>query len=383
MKQLITLSFLVGVMAFTSCKKEEDAVIAPSYDYSKIDTTNYSVNFKNAAGDTTTDRSTGRTYLNLFIGLRNYIGTSTSLNVALDSTILKNMFANTGNEYPDTTEYLNTSGLQIKSTSASSLTVVEADKVRKDLERFLVNLAKSSDSVSYTAVSGKSGLVITGSKKYLVDSKGIEWGQVVQKALIGAYQLDYIGNVLLANSDANNTTIIANTKYTQLAQNWDKAYGALTLNNIYGKNAIAASSGETQLGAYAWEYNLNNPKSNKAVNDINRAFLKGRTAVAYNDITTVKSQADVIRMTFEKSLAKAALAYLGKWKTAGATNAEKAHALGEGLGFIYALRFCKLSGADVAFSDSVFNSLITVGYWNMTNDLIVAAETNIKSKFGL
>ena len=335
------------------------------------------------AGDSTVNRSIGRTYHLMFGGLTAYIKTSVDSTRALNLTNLKNIYDNSSSPFTGTYVAANVSGLQIKNTVATSFASTEADKIRSDVESFLVKLAGASDSVSKTAAKGIAGKIITDSKKYLVDSKGIEWGQVIQKSLIGVYQIDYIGNVLLANIDADNTNLVAGTKYTQLEQNWDKAYGMLTQKNVYGSGAVEGStSGESLLGAYAWEFNPYHPKTNKAVNALHCAFLKGRAAVVNNDKAYLKIQADAIRLTFEKALASAALGYLGKWKSLP-TEAERAHALAEGIGFIYALRVCKLSGADVAFSDDIFNDLINTGHWDLTIGKVNSAESKIKSKFGL
>jgi len=43
----------------------------------------------------------------------------------------------------------------------------------------------------------------------LVDAKGIETNQIIQKSLIGALQYDYIGNVLLTKGlDADNSKLV-------------------------------------------------------------------------------------------------------------------------------------------------------------------------------
>lgn len=390
MKKIFTLCLLTSTILFSACKKndgkkEEEVIptLRTNLNYATIDTTTYVKNFVDMAGDSTVNRSIGRTYHLMFGGLTAYIKTSVDSTRALNLTNLKNIYDNSSSPFTGTYVAANVSGLQIKNTVATSFASTEADKIRSDVESFLVKLAGASDSVSKTAAKGIAGKIITDSKKYLVDSKGIEWGQVIQKSLIGVYQIDYIGNVLLANIDADNTNLVAGTKYTQLEQNWDKAYGMLTQKNVYGSGAVEGStSGESLLGAYAWEFNPYHPKTNKAVNALHSAFLKGRAAVVNNDKAMVKTQADAIRLTFEKALASAALGYLGKWKSLQ-THAEKAHALGEGLGFIYALRACKLSNADVAFSDDIFNDLINTGYWDLTIGKVNSAESKIKSKFGL
>ena len=87
----------------------------------------------------------------------------------------------------------------------------------------------------------------------------------------------------------------------------------------------------------------------------------------------------------ERAIAKAAVGYLAKWGDATITDAARAHAIGEGLGFIYSLRFCSVNGADGAFSDGILLALIgsANGFWDLTPAKITAASDAIVTKFKL
>jgi hypothetical protein len=212
----------------------------------------------------------------------------------------------------------------------------------------------------------------------------IDWPQppqIIQKSLIGSAQLDYISNVLLgAGLAANNQTIVSGKKYTQLEQNWDEAYGFLTLNPVFLLNSTDATKGtsESFLGSYIWEFNK------AAYAKIYPAFLKGRAAIANNDIPEMKSQALFIRTEMEKAIALSAIGYLNKWKS-GTTDAARIHAIAEGLGFIYSLRYCNINDVDDQFSDVILLDLVgsTDGYWDLTNTKINTAIDAITLKFKL
>jgi hypothetical protein len=205
---------------------------------------------------------------------------------------------------------------------------------------------------------------------------------VIQKSLIGALQLDYIGNVLLDEGlTADNRKVVSDKNYTQLEHNWDEAYGLLTLNPIYLAGSTNDVRGTVEFGAgsYIWEYN----KANYA--NIYPAFLKGRAAIANNDRAELQKQATFIRTEIEKTLANAALGYLDKWKLYPTDDAKRAHAFAEGMGFIYSLRFATKHNADAAFSDGILDNLVNSpnGFWDLTTDKINAASDAIKTKFGL
>ncbi len=371
------------VASLSACNDDENpTTVTPqlrkSVDYAKLtDTTTYANYFVDDAGVKTVDLTTGANRLLIFRAINTYNGTAVGTGATLDATVLKNMFSNTGSPFSGTANTgLNSSGVQLRNVTASSLAAADAEKERLRIEEGFPKIATASKSVTATASEGKAGKLGT----YLVDEQGIEWAQIIQKGLIGAFQVDYIGNVLLSekNLSLDNTTLVAGKKYTQLEQNWDEIYGILTANTIYGSKATATSSGESFIGSYLWEYNITDfPK-------IHGALLKGRAAIVNNDTKVLKEQASFIHSAMEKAISGAALGYLSKWKS-GTTDAARAHAMGEGLGFIYSLRYATLNKADAAFSDAILTGLIGApnGFWGLTNAKIDAASTAIKTKFNL
>lgn len=395
-KSLLPFRLIIFIMVLgiaTSCKKDEEPPAPPEpntpalrsrIDYSLLTPTTPYNNplFVDETGDSTVDRREGQTRLQMIRALDAYAKTSANAGTAiLDSSVLENMFANKNSGFTGNYAHLNGSLLQVRNVTAASKSKAIADEVRGDFSSYFGHISNASDSVAKTASEGVAGKLFTATSGYLVDEKGIEWGQVIAKSLIGAFQLDYISNVLLDKGlEANNSYQVTGKNYTQLEHNWDEAYGILTLNPIYAGNATPTSNGgESFLGSYLWEYNKEGfPK-------IHPAFLKGRAAVVNNDINEARTQANIIRREMEKTLASAAIGYLGKWKT-GQTDAARAHAIGEGAGFIYSLRFCKLNNADEAFSDNILNNLGLYtgnGFWDLTNDKVNAAISAIQTKFGL
>ncbi|WP_221391350.1 DUF4856 domain-containing protein [Dyadobacter sp. NIV53] len=346
-------------------------------DYATLTaTTPYSTPFVDAAGKSTVDLSNGNNRYRMFQALNTLISTSIRDNKEIDAAVLKNMFANTGNAFADSTK-LNTSGVQLRNVVATSWPAADAEAVRVRFETLFTETAATSKSVTAVAEKGKAGKLGT----YLVNAQGIEPIQIIQKSLIGSLEYDYIANVLLTKGlEADNKTVVSGKLYTQLEQNWDEAYGLLTLNPVYltGSTNDVRGTTEFALGSYVWEYN----KAEYA--QIYPAFLKGRAAIVNNDTAELKKQADFIKAAFEKAIAAAAVGYLGKWGN-GATDAIKAHAIGEGLGFIYSLRFLTINGGTPAFSDQILLGLVGSenGFWDLTPTKITTASDAIKAKFKL
>lgn len=368
---------LALVLALFACDSDDETPrLRTGIDYSTLTaTTAYPALFVDASGNSTVDLSEGNNRHAMFKALNSYMSSSTSANTEIDAAVLNNMFSNTNSPYTD--EALNTSGVQLKNVVASSRPTAEAEAARTRLESFFDAIELASASINQTASAGQAGKL----ENRLVDAKGIELQQVIQKSLIGALQVDYISNVLLDEGlTANNSATVGDKPYTQLEHNWDEAYGLLTLNDIYLEGSTDSEKGTTEfgLGSYIWEYN----KADYA--KIYPAFLKGRAAIVNNDRAELEAQATFIRTAFEKAIAAAAWNYLGKWKTAE-TDAARAHAVSEGLGFIYSLRFATIHEADAQFSDDILTDLIGSenGYWDLTGTKINAAQEAIAEKFDL
>jgi hypothetical protein len=384
----------VAVFGLISCSDNDEPTppvqqdLRTKIDYAKVTpTTPYKSLFIDTKGDTTADLKSGTDRYRMFQSLNYYIGSAVRDSATLDSTVMKNMFANSGNPFKDIKSGavqvngndLNASGVQLRNVTASSR--ASADNDRNALQGYFKEMAELSKAVKVKAEKGVAGKL----GNVLVTSKGIEMGQIIQKGLIGALQLDYISNILLDKGlEADNKTLVSGKKYTALEHNWDEAFGLLTPNPILLEGATDGVKGpkatEQFLGSYAWEYNKD------AYAKIHTAFLKGRIAIVNNDQTELKTQATFIRTAMEKAIAKAAVGYLDKWKK-GSDDAARAHAIGEGLGFIYSLRYCTINGTDSNFSDAILLGLIGPaspnGFWDLTNDKINAASDAITAKFKL
>jgi hypothetical protein len=390
MRRYIKTSYLfAGLAAFSllSCSDDDSTPhLRTPIDYNSLNSsTPYTELFSDNDGNTTVDLSDGNDRLKMFQAL-NYFSTSrVAANEHIDAPILTNMFSNIGDPFTDISTNtisivganLNASDVQLRDVVASSRPANEAEAARTRLESYFVEVEEASHFLMNTASQGEPGKL----GNYLVDEKGIEIAQIIQKSLIGALQVDYIGNVLLDEGlSADNHTLVANENYTELEHKWDEAYGLLTLNPIYldGATDSERNSVEFGAGAYMWEYNKANYKN------IYPAFIKGRAAIVNNDMAELETQATFIRTELEKAIASAALGYLEKWKT-GANDGARAHAIGEGLGFIYSLRFANLHNIDAAWSDQVLEALVGSenGFWDLDATKINAASDAIKSKFNI
>ncbi|SFQ50972.1 DUF4856 domain-containing protein [Hymenobacter arizonensis] len=381
-----SFALLALTLGLASCSKDD--TVTPSaptlrakMDYATLTgTTPYTTSFKDANGASTVDLGTAAVRLDMFTEFNNYMATvavaAPATPAMLDLTKLRNLYA--GTNAPFASAALNTAaatGVSLREKTAASFSEANANVVRSYMDRQLTDLEMASRSVNQTATPGNAGRL----GRYLVDAKGFEVNQVIQKALLGALLLDQINNVLLtpASLAAENTKAVAGKTYTEREHIWDMAYGYMTSNATMVTD-IAIMPRERFLAGYL------NEKNGPASPGVYMAFLKGRAAIVNNDDATLKAQADIIRTELEKTIAKSAVSYLASWKSNAALDA-KAHALAEGIGFIYSLRFCTKTNVDTAWADSVLNGITsgTDGAWSLTNPQADAGINAINTKFGL
>jgi hypothetical protein len=237
-------------------------------------------------------------------------------------------------------------------------------------------VASNSVGLPRTAADGTSGVAVNGTSKYLVDEKGIEYGQLIQKALIGAVMFDQISNIYLGDDkqyEANNTSLVTGKNYTTIEHYWDEAYGYLSKNAVYPD---PVKSNERFLGAYARQY--------KDSTAIFLAFLKGRAGATNKDKAMMDQQRVQIQSMLENVIAALTISYLNKTKTSATSPAAAMHAMSEGLGFLYSLRYAKNAKIAAAKSDELMNMLMSgKAYYDVTNTKIDAVRDQIAITFGI
>lgn len=378
MDRKLILSVAAATVLFGACKKDKNDPTPLKVPYEGLTTTtSYFTTFKGADGNTSVDFSGQTTRINMLKEMDAYIKTFTT--APLDATKLKNMYANTGN--PFTSADLNSAtDKTIISKTAQSFSATDAETERSWFKANFDSIAVASTFAGQTAAQGVPGKLGT----YLVNRKGFEYGQFIQKGLMGAMMLDQISNIYFGTEKmaADNSAIVSGKNYTQQEHHWDEAYGYLTQNETFPKKDPADSTKwlESYLGSYVRQVNgtLGDPAA------IYLAFLKGRAAIANKDVGTRDIQVAAIRTGLEKAVATVAISYLNKTKTS-TTDAARFHSLSEGTGFIYSLRYAYNAKISRAKSDELLGKLMnkTDGFWSLTNADLDAVRDEIANTFGI
>jgi len=374
---------IVAALFVSSCSKDKDdpqPTDTQKIPYASLtETTSYFETFKGADGNTSVDFSGQTTRISMMKELDAYLKKGVTADIS--AATLKNMFENKNAAFTNT-DLNNATDKTIVSKTAQSFNAADADAERQRFYGYFTAVEAASKMHGQVAEAGKAGLL---DNKYLVDENGFEYGQFIQKGLMGAMMLDQISNIYLGTEkqNADNQTIVSGKNYTQLEHHWDEAYGYLTANAYFPMKDPNDNTKwlESYLGGYVRQVGTEvggNPAA------VYLAFLKGRAAVVNNDATTRNEQIAYIRTSLEKAIATIAVSYLNKTKTA-TTDGSKFHALSEATGFVYSLRFAYNAKVSKAKSDELLGILMnkTNGFWSLTNEDLDNVRNQIAAAVGI
>lgn len=212
------------------------------------------------------------------------------------------------------------------------------------------------------AAVGKAGIVkVTNESGFLVDAKGVELGQVLQKMLMGAMQINNIYCYLdTAVSEQTTERFLPATNYSVREHAWDTAYGFL------GRTDIATNPRRITslfLANYI-EKEVVGMASLQGIDiRIYQNFYAGRKALSNNDLLTARQKAQAIKLDIDKLLIERTLFYLVEarkilQKSPTLISENYYHNIGEALGFILCLPFT--SSRMLSYSDAIvlYNKLI-------------------------
>lgn len=300
-------------------------------------------------------------------------GNDAANTTVIDATKLKDMYANINSPFSDAD--LNASTKKIRSKT------VTTEQVKFD--SYMDALATTATSKNMTASNGQAGIVTTndGASSYLVNDKGVEWTQIIEKGLMGAcfyYQGTsvYLGTGKM--DDADNETVTPG-QGTEREHHWDEAFGYFGAPEDFPTNT-------TNLRYWAKYTNLHEgvyPLNAKIMD----AFLEGRAAISNKDADGRDQAIATARKNWELVVGATALYYLNKTIDEMGTNGDAAvkhHAMSEGYAFIMGLKYgtgastITTANVDQILADA-FGSAdpLMADFYSVTTAKLEAAKTAI------
>lgn len=243
------------------------------------------------------------------------------------------------------------------------------------------NLVSASENHSVEASNGEKGYLQTGTTKYLVNEKGIEPIQLIEKGMMGAVLYYQIQQVYLGDDKMNvdNSTNEEGTNYTAMEHHWDEAFGYFGAPTDWPAN----TEGERFWAKYAQKTNSAVTGSFDSPQIIMDAFIAGRQAISDNDMAKRDEQRKIIKEQLEIITAGTAIHYINGSIGAFSDDAVRCHKLSEAWAFIYALKFGdplmkKVSVAEV----DAWLEMLGTDFWEITPAKLTTLRDEISAKFG-
>jgi hypothetical protein len=343
MRNIIRYSSIVlGILALVACKKEDPAPV----DESLMVPETY--NFENVSFSGQTIR------MDMLTELVNYVKTANSGKVALDSAKLFNMFNGSG----FTNEALNGTTKNLASKTSAAY-----------LESYKNTLADAAvvSKLDREASKGVSGTLTSTSRTILVNAKGFEYKESVEKNGMATIFIDQAVNYYLANILLDDNKTVVPGEGTAMMHHWDEAYGyftpsldfpnattdkfwskyATTVNPIIGCNAI-----------------------------IGNAFRTGRAAIVANKTDIVAEQRAIIIKEWQRIAAANVIGYINKAKAGYTDVPVRIHSLTECYGFLLAIQ---ITGVDVS---SILTTL-DAGLLDISETQLTEFSNTVANKFDL
>jgi hypothetical protein len=301
----------------------------------------------------------------MLAALTTYIKTSHNGD-KLDAQVMNDMYAN---ENAPFTGDVGSSGKNLKS------------KTYSHTQNSIVALFTEIDTVSgktVVAADGIAGLVTGASRTVLVNAKGQEYAQLIDKGLMGScfyYQgtSKYLADNEDGIGDAVNNTDVEEGKGTDKEHHFDEAFGYFGVPIDFPTNTE---------GVAFWGKYSNKRDGVVETNKIMDAFLKGRAAISAKDKVNQDAAVAEIKVLWEKVSAATAIHYLNEGIETFADDADRIHVLSEALAFIQAFGYN--TGGTISMTDAnEVLALLGDNFWSVGISDIEAARDLLATKAGL
>lgn len=303
--------------------------------------------------------------LDMLAELTAYVKTShTSTGTELDAQKMKDMFAGENSPFSDAN--LNASTKDLKSKTFVS----EVDVYLSMFDSIALHCQITG------AKNGKAGIIETSNRIILVDAKGQEYAQRIDKGLMGSCFYYQGTSVYLSDEkigDAVDNNIIEEGKGTAKEHHFDEAFGYFGVPTDFPTNTD---------GIRFWGKYCNSRDNLVNTNDIMHEFIKGRAAISNKDQDAQDKAVSNIKLQWEKSAAATGIHYLNDGIAEFGDDANRCHVLTEAFAFIDALKY----NADATITASTIDDVLaTLGdnFWTVTKSDIEAARDLLATAAGL
>lgn len=368
MLKKILSGVLLGIsITLFSCEEDPELLPVPqTYEFTRD-------------GQSTVSYDGQTTRLNMLSEIKTYIKKGDN-GEAVDAQVLLNMYANENS--PFSSADLNSASKQLKDKTFIA-----------DVQHF-ENLFTSAEIISNDvatngtlASQGQGGLIQrSNGSNVLVNEKGWEFTQFIEKGIMGAVFYNQIFNSYLTDAKTGdgveNTALVDGKNYTPMEHHWDEAFGYWGVPVDFPSGNPVLEGDENRFWA-----NYTNSRDNLlGVNEsLMDAYLIGRTAIVNKTYDIKNEQKTVIYDLHELVAAATAVHYINKAidNLSMEQQGDFLHHISEAYNFIKAVSYSPYKKLSTNEINQILNTdLGTNGdFWTTTIQGLENAKTTIASKY--
>ncbi|MDZ7773600.1 MAG: DUF4856 domain-containing protein [Balneolaceae bacterium] len=248
--------------------------------------------------------------------------------------------------------------------------------------------ASQNGANGVTASDGTAGLLVreNSGNTILVDEKGREFGQLIEKGLMGAVFYNQIFNVYLTDArigpDVENEDLAEGANYTPKEHHFDEAFGYWGVPVDFQSDWPEDREDEPRFWGHYSDVVDNVRDGMLGTNStIMDAFIRGRTAIVNKDEAALDEQVDILYEQLELVAAATAVHYINDTLghlSAGNTG-EAFHTLSEAWAFVNALKYSPRRAITVDQIETIQNSRFgqNGNFWKVTADGLNQAKSTL------
>jgi len=362
-KTALAISVLLAVI-LNACNDKEDP--SPGLDVPSTYTFN--------RDDESTVSFSGQTdRLNMLSEIKSYLGNGDA-GQALDAAKLNNMFSNENSAFSDPD--LNASSKQLE--DKAFLADVDFFKELFEAAEAASEAVVANGAVASAGVSGR--LQRSNGNYILVNEKGWEFTQLIEKGLMGSVFFHQIYNTYLTDDrigpSVDNVNLVDGANYTAKEHHFDEAFG------YWGVPVDFPAELPSEYNRFWANYSYGRESLVGSVTQLKNAFLSGRTAIVNNDQDILDAQVDIIYEEFELIAAATAIHYINSALTDD-NEGDFLHHVSEAYAFARALKFSpKRSISDAQLSTVLNSNFGTDGdFWTIGDGDLAEAKSTLASVY--
>ena len=248
--------------------------------------------------------------------------------------------------------------------------------------------ASEDGNAGVRASNGVAGLIEreNSGSDILVSENGREFGQLIEKGLMGAVFYNQIFNEYLTDQkigpNVANESTEEGANYTTKEHHFDEAFGYFGAPADFESDWSDERAGELRF----WADYSNGADDDLGMNDIlMNAYIQGRTAIVNKNQDALNEQVDVLYKNLELLTAATAVHYINSTlqHLSNGDQGEALHTLSEAWAFVNAIKYSPQRNLTIEEINQINETDFgeNSNFWNVTSDGLNTAKSKLVNAY--